>query len=499
MPRTCNVLGGAVLSLILAAAVCLAGPAAEAPADVTPAAGPAPEVLDARPGAATAIGLIDCVTAALAGNDDLRAERERRRELDGQMNQALSTGLPSLDAVGTWTRGRDPSFALDETFAGGGDGEIGTSPLDTLLAGFDFLPAPGEIPAQTYWRASLDLNWTINPSKILGAVGAAGLGIRRQDQAIVAKEHETVERAVIAYHGVILAAEKAAAAEASLANHAEFLDIVRLRYRLGLASDIDTLQAAVAVANLRPRVRQARRNLRTAGADLNAVMGRRPVEPISVVVEQAVETDPLDRDRALRMAAGRPDLMQMDLFADLLRQNRRAQKAEMRPYLSLNGSYGYVGREASDLNDEGHDYWSASVALNVPLFDGLLTRGLVQETEASIRRTEMERGGMLRRARVEVLDLLDNLEAARLNLAAAELNMTAADELLEISKLRLREGLADYLTVLESESGRADARSNLIQARYDVLTLTASLKRAVGISPLLPLSVLSAASPEVAR
>ena len=39
----------------------------------------------------------------------------------------------------------------------------------------------------------------------------------------------------------------------------------------------------------------------------------------------------------------------------------------------------------------------------------------------------------------EVIDLLDNLEAGRANLDAAELNMDRADELLETSKLRLRE------------------------------------------------------------
>ncbi len=495
--RLCCAMSAAVLAMGLYSACPAAAAGTEPAAGAEPAAG---DVIAARPGAVEVLDQQACVKQALVGNDELQAERIRRRELDGQMNQALSTGLPSLDAVGAWSRNRDPSFALDETFGGGGgDGEIGTSPLDTLLAGFDFLPDPEAIPAQTYWRTSLDLNWTINPTKILGAVGAAGAGIRRQDLAIVAREQSTVENTIITYHAVILAAEQVAAIEASLANQEEFLDIMRLRFELGLASDIDTLQAAVTVANLRPQARLARQNLKTAGAELNAVMGLPPESPVSIINEQRIETDSIDRDRILTLAARRPDLVQIDLTTDLLRQNRRAQKAEMRPYLTMNGSYGFVGRELGGLDDKGHDFWSASVALNVPLFDGLLTKGLVQETEASIRRTEVERMGMLRRIRVEVLDLLDNLEAARLNLEAAELNMARADDLLEISKLRLREGLTDYLTVLESESGRADARSNLIQARYDVVTLTASLKRAIGVSPLLPLAAVAEMPLEVER
>jgi len=120
----------------------------------------------------------------------------------------------------------------------------------------------------------------------------------------------------------------------------------------------------------------------------------------------------------------------------------------------------------------------------------------VQQTSASILRTEAERNGLVRQVRVEVLDLVDRLDAARENLLAAELNMDRADELIETSTMMMREGLADYLSVLESEAGRAQARSNLIQARYDVLTLTAQLKKAIGVSPMLPLTAVAGLTSE---
>ena len=52
-------------------------------------------------------------------------------------------------------------------------------------------------------------------------------------------------------------------------------------------------------------------------------------------------------------------------------------------------------------------------------------------------------------------------------------------------------GKANYLEVLVSESTRAQALSNVIEARYEVLTLTASLKRSLGYSALVPLSSIS--------
>ena len=450
----------------------------------------------ARPGAADALDLDAWVREAVENNDQLAAERFRRKELDGQMSQALSHALPTLDVTGTWNRSRDPSFALDSTFGGGGSGEIGTSPLDTLLAGFDFLPDPQDIPAQTFWRTSLNLSWTINPIKILGAVGAAGQGINRQELILEQTRFAVEAQVVTAYHGIILAQEQYRAVAAELANQREFLDIVRLRYEMGMVSRLDTLQAAVAVANIEPRLRSARQGVGVAGAQLNALMGRDPESPLSILADQVVELGAVDAKTAVELAERRPDVAQLDVMGDLLRQSRKAQKADMRPYFAVNGSYGYVGKALRDLDDIGHDFWNASVSLNVPLFDGLLTKGLVQETSASILRTEAERNGLVRQVRVEVLDLLDGLNAARENLTAAEMNMERAEELIETSTMMMRDGLVDYLTVLESEAGRAQARSNLIQARYDVLTLTAQLKQAIGVSPMLPLTAVAGLTSE---
>jgi outer membrane protein len=246
----------------------------------------------------------------------------------------------------------------------------------------------------------------------------------------------------------------------------------------------------VALANTQPDLRRARQGLRNAGARLNALLSRSPESPLSVRNEQVVERDGLNTERALELAVRRPELEQVALFSDILRRNRQAQKADMRPYISVDGAYGYVGRDLNSLTNNGHDFWRAAVALNVPLFDGLLTKGKVKETEASIRRTEAELSDRQRQVRVEVLELITSLETARQNLRAAELNLQRAEEALERMLLEYRLGRTDYLSALDAEANRSQARSNLIQARYEVLTLTASLKRAIGYSPLLPLTAI---------
>jgi len=457
---------------------------------------PLGEVIVARPGTAEVLDLASCLQTASVHNDSLRAERERRRELDGQKYQALSTGLPTLDLVGDWTRRRDPSFALDPTFGGSGGGLAappGADPwFEQWLAGFgSFIPAVQDIPASTYWNTRLSLNWELNPVKIIGAVGAANLGIERQDLLLRATEHATAEQVIAAYHAIIMLAEAANAVEARHANQRELLDLTRMRFELGFATRLDTLQAAVALANLEPEVRRSRQQVINAGARLNAVLGRDPDAPLTIANEAQLELEQLDRGHALALAVERPELRAMDRLLGMLGRQTQAFAADSRPYLTMYGSYGRVGTTFDTQWDDGHETWLASVALNVPLFSGLLTKGRVDESRAQVRRTEAELDGYRRQAQVQVLELLNNLEAARQNLLAADLNLERAEEAMAESLLMYELGRTAYLTVLDAESNHLEARRIRLEARYQVLTLTANLKRAVGHSPATPLSAIA--------
>jgi HAE1 family hydrophobic/amphiphilic exporter-1 len=457
-------------------------------------------VLEPLKGSPAPLNLQECIDAALASNALLEAERMRRGELHGQMLQARSIGLPSVDVSGNWSRGRDPSYAFNSSFGGGGDSGGGFEPvggdcacLDTLFAGLSFIPAADEIPAQTFWRTSLNGHWELRPGLVYNAIGAAGLGLKRQEHMIAETENRTIENVMAGYYAVIMAGERLKALDAELAVRREFLEITRRRFALELNTPLDTLRAAVSYANLIPSRRNAEQALRDAGAELNVLMGRHPLSPLSITTAVALETAPIDESIAGAGIDQRSDIQQMEYLKKMLQKNRGAQKAEHRPYLSADASYGYVTSKFGELTDEGHDFWSASVTLTVPFFDGMLTRGKVQETEASIRRTQREIDDARGQAYLEILTILGNLESARANHTAAKLNVAAAEEALRQMTLRFEVGKADYISVLETQSARYEARSQYISANNDVLTLTASLKRALGFRPTTPLSEITQA------
>ncbi|MBZ0270332.1 TolC family protein [bacterium] len=450
----------------------------------------AAEEIVAVPGGGEVLTLGDCIRTALDGNADLQREREHREELRGQGWQAVSTALPTLDAVGTWSRSRDPSFLLDDSFSGGSAGTGATlspeaSAVLTELAPLFSFPSPDELGAQSFWRTSLNTEWELNPFRIVNSLSGVKVRLRQHDADLEAEGHRITEETIRVFHEVALQQENVRAVEAELAAREEFLEITRRRFELELSTELDTLQAAVSLANLRPTARRAGKSARNAAARLNVVMGREATQPLTLVPVAEVEAEPFGEvtDDAL---SGRPDLRSLELQVEFLEKRRGVQQADHRPSLSMSGSYGYVARRASDLGD--HDTWRADVSLVLPLFDGMLTKGRVQEIDGSLAQARTQLADARRRARMELRTVLDERDAARENWDAARLTLTSAERALEQTTMRYELGQSQFLDVLNSQAQRFEARRNLIQARYDLLVSTASLKRSLGSDPALPLS-----------
>ncbi len=465
-----------------------------------PAAPGAAELLEVLPGGSAPETLTDCVRAARDGNSDLVRQRLTGEELRGQGWQAVSTGMPSVDLTGNWSRSRDPSFLLDESFSGG-DAELDLSPdaaaiLDELAPIFEF-PSPDELSAQTFWRTSLSAEWELNPFRVTNALKGVGVRLRQQEADLVDADHRVVEETLRTFHEVALHHERVQAMDKEIEARREFLDITRRRFELELATELDTLEAAVSLANLLPEARRARTDLRTTASRLNVVMGRDPLSPLTIVPVEDVETDPVLSEEAFALLDDRPDLKSLELQADFLRKRRGVEQSDLRPFLVASGAYGYIARDLDGIGDT--DYWRADVSLVVPLFNGFSTKGRVQEMNASIAIAERNLWEARRVARLDVVNTLQEREAARESWDAARLTLASAERALEQTMMRFDLGQDDFIDVLNAQSQRFDARRNLIQARFDLLVQTAALKRSLGSDPTLPLSLAREPRTEDAR
>lgn len=453
------------------------------------------DVVEVLPGGSETIDTAAALELVLEHDPSVRDERAYLGVLQGQTVQARSGGLPRFEAHLNWSRARDPSFALDETFSSGGDSGPGLGdllqPLYDQHPGlslpelppFGFVLEPEDIPAQSFWRSYVEGRWELHPTRLRNAVQAANIALDGQRARVEDARHRAAEAALTTYQQVLLAEAQRRAVEVEVVAREEFLATTRRRFELGSATPLDTLQAAVRVANLRPQLRRAALDLRQAGQRLNIAMGRAPQAPLSVVAEFPLEPGTLPLAEALERLDRRPDLRAQESLVGLYGEQRASLRADGHPYLSVEGSYGYVAKEVGGLFEEGLDSWRVAAGISWPFWDGQYTRGRVREAEGNLHQQRVRLHDARRQARAELLAAHDAVQVARDDLAAARLNLQQASQAADEVAHRYELGKAGQLDVLDAQAERFRARSLLVEARYQLIAATATYRRASGLAP----------------
>jgi outer membrane protein TolC len=424
--------------------------------------------------AAAPLTLNEVVEEALENNSQMQKFRLRDEELRGQGWRARATGLPSIDLTGTWNKTKDPTFAiiLPPDLV---DGNPGGDPTEI-------------IPTYSLWRANFTGQWEVNPFLIYNAIGGVSVAQEQYSEDVEGAEYQLVEEAVRAFHEIVLHQERLDALDAEVEQRSEFLDVTRRRWELELTTPLDTLRAAVALANVTPVRRRVMKDLFNAAARLNNVMGRDANTPLTIHAEFDAERIPIDPAAATRVALQRPNIRSLELQIEFLRKQRGVFRADARPYVSAFGNYGWVGRNADNVISGETEFWDVGLAVTLPLFNGFETRGRVIETNATIVQTEKDLLSAQQDAKVEVATTLEELAAAWENYDAARLNLRAADSARQQTARRYDLGRASYLDFLNAQTDHLSAQSQTIEARYDVLVQSAALKRVLGFDPMTPLS-----------
>ncbi|RME34469.1 MAG: efflux transporter outer membrane subunit [Deltaproteobacteria bacterium] len=273
--------------------------------------------------------------------------------------------------------------------------------------------------------------------------------------------------------------QRLALVDATIANRRRNLELVENRYRDGIASALE--------------VYQARQSLQAAEA------GRPPLVEALRQTENGMAVLVGDYAGKVRGASGLPadpgGVPATGLPADLL-QNRPDLKAAMAriraadadvaaaiadrfPALSLTLSAGRVRQDLVTGLIEGN-FWSLLGSLSAPVFDAGRRKAEVDRNQALLREAVADYRQAVLTAFREVEDALAALEQDRRTVARLEALAATAQSSLDLARDSYREGLVDYLQVLDAERSLFDVRDRLLQARRQVLSDLVGLGRALG-------------------
>jgi outer membrane protein TolC len=418
--------------------------------------------------AGRALTLADVLDAALRANPTARAALAAAEASRAQAAVARGSYFPLLTF--------NPGFTRTQTITSGTAG--GTTGVNRLFnERTQFSPAVG--------LTFLLLDFGGRAGRVAAARETANGDEAEFDAAVIT----TVLQAEQAYFGYQSARQVVDAQGDNVRTAALSRDAAVARFRAGLATVADTLQAATLLGQAQVNLLNARAEQTNARAALATVVNARADANFRVAVDSAPTaaaaraataalTGRVDTlvARALR---DRPDLDATRSDALAATEQVRVARAAQLPAVTVTSSGGYNQvRNLPQLT--GYNY-NVQVGLALPLFDGGARRAGVQAANAAADAARSRADALSTQAVNQTVGSAEQLRVAADRLAASEALLASAARNEEIARGRYQEGVGTVVDLLTAQTLLFNARAQDAQNRWAWATALAQLARDAGV------------------
>jgi multidrug efflux system outer membrane protein len=408
------------------------------------------------------------VNRAAGANLDLRLAESRIREARALRRVAESGAWPTVDVSGSYSRSRTSENAIAPSSQGSG--------------GSPFFR--GSNNGQDLFRSGFDSSWEID---VFG-------GVRRSVESADATVEATIEdrRDVlvtllgdIARNYIDLRGfqRRLAVAGNNLKAQQESLEIIRVRFQAGLASDLQVAQAEAQVNTTAAEIPALEALVKQAAHRVDVLLGFQPGAlwtelsadaPIPALPPEARVGLPSELLRR------RPDIRRAERQLAAANAEIGVATADLYPKFSLSGAFGVQSISASDWFSAPSRFWSIGPTIRWPVFDAGRIRANIE-----VRNARQEQA--LTVYEKTVLTAFEDVENALVSYAKEQVRYRSLMDAVVANRRALamadelyKNGLIDFLNVLDSQRALYSAESDVTQSEAAMATNLVALYKALG-------------------
>ncbi len=409
------------------------------------------------------VTIAEALRLAMADNTTIAIARKTAQIYDQEVRQYWSYVYPQLSVSGSYTRA---------------------------------LKAQEAITSMGKFRFSLDnaTSGTAEATYLLWSGGAVSAGVRlgelhsRSGYLQLQGTQNLIKDTVNSLcFGIILSHALIQVQEESLNIAKDHLKEIQIKYKQGLASDLDILNQQVKVSNSEPPLIQAQNSYDLGLLTLRRVLNKDPQEPMSLSwqLEDILKVNTPELEDLYKLAAqNRPELVTAQLSVEMADEQVKIAKAEHFGQLSAFANAAYSGSSDSVLipvSSYNSSYGvSAGLQFSLPLFSGFKIDSQVKQKELTKDQAVLTLNETERNVRIEVKKAWLNLNEAKKRILATKDTISQARKNLQRTNVRYRNGLASRLDLDDSSLLLYDAELQFVQAVHDAFTALSNLSYAVG-------------------
>jgi len=394
---------------------------------------------------------------ALAANNSIRIARARLAESRAVFDERKLDRAPTVPVEGSYqyTKEQIPGF---------GDQR---QTVNTFRSGFD-----------AFWEVDL-----------FGRVRHEVAAARADNQAVEADLHD-IQVSVVAelarnYFELRGAQWQLAVAQRSLTNQRETLRLTQLRRDAGVGEEQDVASATARVAAIEasiPSIEYERQRAEyhlavltgTQPGELNADLGPRTYPAIAKVLPIGDPGELLQR---------RPDVRAAERRLAAATERQGVASASLFPRVSVSGFVGFLAGRGSTFFTADSQAYSVSPGLSWSAFDLGRARARVRGSSAATDEALAAYEETVLRALEETESSFANYHAEQARLVKLNDQARESKRAADIARLRYREGVIDFLSLLDAERTQLQAEDAVAQSERDVYVAIIAMYKALGGVP----------------
>jgi outer membrane protein len=395
--------------------------------------------------APTSLSLEQAIQIALENNLSTLLAGERRREAEGVRQESRAGLLPNISASAY-------QASVTQNLAALGF-QPGTFPgiTNTFIGPFNNFDARARL-VQSIFDLSAIKNYK---------AGRAGVRVAEAEQRLA--REQVASGTALVYLEALRAERAVTAAQANVDLAQTLLKLAQDQRAAGVATGVDVTRAETRLAQEQVRLAQAETAFEQSRLNLQRVVGLPLGGQLTLtdLLRFNDETPPAPETIIAQATENRAEVRIAEEEIRLNKLERDAVRAEQLPSVQFVGDYGVSGITPTNTDLPTR---RVAIQLNVPVFNGGLTRGRIAVAESRARQAELSLGNVRGQVEEDVRLALVTLRTAAAQVRASDETVRLAERELEMARDRFRAGVADNLEVVNAQTALANARDSQVQA-----------------------------------
>ncbi|MBC7189777.1 TolC family protein [Candidatus Aerophobetes bacterium] len=423
------------------------------------------------------LSLQESIQRALKYNLDVQLARKEMEKVELEVKKEKATFEPQIDLKGYLQWEGEYSF-LEYT------PQVNFNATFSTLWGMDAsLNVTGEKEEDESMESAVSFTLT---QKILPAsyLDPSYLSLRKsllsldKEKMVFEEKIEDIKLTVItSFYQVLSQQKECELKKLSLEQARENLNIVKDKFKKGMASKIDVMDAEIGLIEAEEEFYQAESNLLQSIVEFKELLGIKEDEEIMLEDKTSIEEHLLKmelEDMVKKALENNRQINQKLLAIDMCKLDLLTSKSELSCSLNLLAGYTY-----NQLGQKEENY-RVGMYVEIPIFDGKRSETEIQIIQKELEKEKLELERLKQELSAEVRDNFYELKRLEKRIISLKLSQEKQKEALEIAKKMFLQGALTSREVREREISLIQAEIDYIEALANYEVAKAELLKNMG-------------------